>query len=135
MNKAEKLKRHGVVIRVSVQYNQPWRGFTLQRGHLFGEDEKGYFVSAARPGRRPGTVIVYRCDTSSGDYVWSKTAESVDTETVKRIIQAAHEHGCDIQYEPIERQIQKAAKLGLKQPSSYDGNVFRPYQGGRVSPK
>ena len=63
MSRGAKLKRHGTIVRISQQYNQPWRGFTLQKGHLYGEDERGYFVSAARPGRNPNTIEEYRYGT------------------------------------------------------------------------
>lgn len=107
MSRAAKLKRHGTVVRISGQYNQPWRGFTLQLGHLYGEDEKGFFVSAARPGWSPGTIQIYRCNTSSGDYVWHQTAESVDTETAKKIIQAAGDCGGKVTYEPVNKQVKR----------------------------
>lgn len=34
-------------VRVSVNYNHPWRGFTLQKGHFYGTtDNMTYFVTA-----------------------------------------------------------------------------------------
>lgn len=107
MNKSEKLKRHGIVIRISGQYNQPWRGFTLQKGHLFGEDERGYFVSSARPGKRSGTIQIYRCDTPRGDYEWRLTVENIETETAKKIILAAGERAGRVEYEPVEKQVKR----------------------------
>ena len=104
VNKSKAMKG---IVRISERYNQPWRGFTLQRGHLFGEDERGYFVSAARPGHKAGTIIVYRCDTSSGDYVWRKTVESTDTEIAKRIMNASSKRGGTVRYEPVRMQIKR----------------------------
>lgn len=107
MSRGAKLRRYGTVVRISQQYNQPWRGFTLQMGHLYGEDEKGYFVSAARPGRKPNTIEIYRCDTSNGDYVWSKVSESVNTETAQKIVCEAGKHTRKVTYEPIEKQVRR----------------------------
>jgi hypothetical protein len=91
-----------------MQYNQPWHGFTLQQGHLFGEDEWGYFVSAAKPGRCKDTIQVYRCDTSSGDYVWYSTNMSVSKHpTAQKIIEAAGTRECKVTYEPIEKQARR----------------------------
>lgn len=107
MSRGAKLRRHGTIVRISQQYNQPWRGFTLQKGHLYGEDEKGYFVSAARPGRKPNTIEVYRCDTSSGNYVWTKTAENMNTDTAQKIIQTAGSTDHKVTYEPVEKQVRR----------------------------
>lgn len=136
MSRGAKLKRHGTVVRVSGQYNQPWRGFTLQLGHLYGEDEKGFFVSAARPGRTPGTIQIYRCDTSSGDYVWRQTVESINTETAKKIIHAAGDRAGKVTYEPVEKQIAKIlpSKLTTTEKAQ-TGNAFRPFQAGMFAPK
>lgn len=107
MSRGAKLKIHGTIVRVSNQYNQPWRGFRLQLGHLYGEDEHGFFVSAARPGKKPDTIMVYRCDTTSGDYVWRQTVESVNTETAKKIVQAAGNRVGKVTYEPVSKQVRR----------------------------
>lgn len=105
MSRGAKLRKHGTVVRISQQYNQPWRGFTLQKGHLYGEDDKGYFVSAAKPAGIVDMIEVYRCDTRTGDYVWTKTAESKNTDTVQKILHAVSLTGHKITYEPEIRQV------------------------------
>lgn len=58
-HKSERLINKG---RVAINYNQPWRGFTLQRGHIFGETADGiYFVSGleCRAGRQNESLFVY----------------------------------------------------------------------------
>ena len=76
MSKARKLRQKGcTIIRKScATYN--WHGFTLQRGHYFWEDEFSFNVSAGVPGRRPGTLCIYKALKSGIDtdyYKWFKT--------------------------------------------------------------
>lgn len=106
MTKAEKQKRRGIIVRTAQTYNQPWRGFTLLKGHLFGQDEKGYFVSAAQPCNNPKYIHIYRCDISTGNYIWHKTKESIFMETGRHILEAAH-NSPGVEGEPIEKQIEK----------------------------
>ena len=86
-SKAAKMKKHGVV-RVCACPTLEWHNFTLQLNDMFGEDEKGYYVSRGRPGTHKGTVIVYRCTRSASPYKefdWYKTVEFISHGTGKAI--------------------------------------------------
>lgn len=105
MTKAEKYAAAGKP-RISTYAGQPWRGFTLQRGHAFGSDERGFYVSAAEQAGNRHFIFVYRCDTSTGDYRWQKCREAVTTKTSQAIIHAIHDYGRGVSYGPMRKQVQ-----------------------------
>ena len=75
------------VVRISQYYNQPWRGFTLQRGHFYGQDITGdYFVSSYEPGFNPNTIVVYARAEFNG--VWERLELPRDDELCMLIAKA-----------------------------------------------
>ncbi|MPM22635.1 hypothetical protein SDC9_69093 [bioreactor metagenome] len=104
MSKSKELKGQ---VRISRRWNQPWRGFTLQRGHFYGETKDGiFFVSGLE--KHHDQIKVYICDTSSGDYVWTARFLQSNDELVQHIKKAIPERkslGIDrVEFEPLERQ-------------------------------
>lgn len=76
MSKARKLRRKGCTIIRKSCATYDWHGFTLQRGHYFWEDEFSFNVSAGVPGRRAGTLCIYKALKSGINtdyYKWFKT--------------------------------------------------------------
>lgn len=63
-----------------------WRGFWLEKGCIYGVDSKGLFVSAAKPGRRPGTIVVHR---KENDGEWYDTVTFTSQGTGKIIVARA----------------------------------------------
>lgn len=59
--------------RVCDRYNQPWRGFTLQRGHFFGETTDGVYFVSGLESRKDGKIKVYlgTAHLYSNEYNWS----------------------------------------------------------------
>lgn len=104
MSKARKLRNKGyTIIRKScATYN--WHGFTLQRGHYFWEDEYFFNVSAGRPGRRPGSVLIHRAIKSGIDtdfYKWFQTTIFTsygDGKLLMEMVEA--DGGCRIESKP-----------------------------------
>lgn len=68
--KAQRLKGKA---RVSDRYNQPWRGFTLQRGHFYGETVDGVYFVTGLESRKDGKVKVYlgTAHLYSNEYNWT----------------------------------------------------------------
>ena len=72
-------------VRICKNANNKWHDFTLQKNHLFGEDEQGYFVSSLERVKGKGYIYVYRCNAGENGYHWYKTMISVRTELAKKL--------------------------------------------------
>lgn len=71
---------------------QVWNGFNMWRGHIYGEDDKGPFVTGVQ--RANGGIIVYRAVWGMDRYKWHKVVEPATTETGKAILAAVVTRPC-----------------------------------------
>lgn len=104
-NKAAKLFGK---VRISQTYGQRWHDFTLQKGHMFGEDKDGFFVTAGEP-RKHSTIIVYRCKgvpaANPDFYRWHAVLEHKGTELYAKIMQCKAENpGLKVEFKPLEKE-------------------------------
>lgn len=133
MTKADRYARIGIP-RISTYAGQPWRGFTLQKGHAFGKDKLGFYVSAAEQAGSRHFIYVYRCDTSSGEYMWRKTREAITTRTSQAIIAAIRQYGRGLSFGPLRKQV-KAIYNPLLTTSLYLPMPHMRIPGGAWKPK
>lgn len=76
-SKSQRLRN---AIRVCKRANCNFHGFTLQKGCLFGEDTKGFFVSFAV--KCNNKMIIYRIDqTRINDIIWEPKRELIQDGT------------------------------------------------------
>lgn len=117
-------------VRISTRYNQLWRGFTLQRGHFFGETLEGqYWVSGLQRGQG-GTVKVYFCDVNSDEYHWSFDYLPRDHPLVKQIFEAIPRRKAmgieNVEWEPLHKQkVNFPDRLTTQQPTHYKSMYIR----------
>lgn len=124
MSKAKFLKGKA---RVSSQYNQPWHGFTLQRGHFYGETLTGvYFVSGLET-RPDGKIKVYLCKPTMycDNYNWKAYWCDPKAAIIATILEAMPRRaamGIDcVEFQPLERQkIDYKPRLTSEKPYPYD---------------
>ena len=126
-SKAAKLKGE---VRLCVRCNLRWHDFTLQKNHLFGSDEKGYFVSAGLPDEK-GKIKVYRAQPVPAEnpdfYRWYPTYEAKGSELYNKIISFKHDHkGLKVEFLPLEKE-KKIAPNHMRKPS-----LPRPYKTHRI---
>lgn len=101
-SKSEKLKGE---VRICTRFNLRWHDFTMQKNHLFGIDEKGYFVTAGEP--RNNTIKVYRAQPVPAQnpdfYRWYATYEQKGSELYNKIMAFKRENpGRKVEFVPLE---------------------------------
>lgn len=68
---------------------QPWWGFTLRQGHIFGMYSGVCYVSAAvADEKRPGRVLARRCRITKNCYRWETVSVSCQSELGRLILDA-----------------------------------------------
>lgn len=119
-SKANALYRAGIKVRVCDHANQLWHDFTLQKNHMFGQDEDGYFVvrNIVKPGGKindtvlpKGAIFVYRYiteyDTHGSPLARKWIVQSIgrNTDTGRQILAAAAQRDGKVEYISDSRQI------------------------------
>lgn len=104
VNKSKALRGQ---VRISLYYNNPWRGFTLQRGHFFGQDENGdYFVCGLEHGSN-NTIAVYAMNEHGAK--WYKYYLPVSHPLCQRILAAIPERKAlgisGVEFQPLDLAI------------------------------
>lgn len=91
--------------RVS-QTRQIWNGFHLWRGHIYGEDANGPYVTGVQRAYGGSGIIVYRAIWAGERYKWHKTIEPSATETGKAILAAAATRPC-VDFGSVGEQVRR----------------------------
>lgn len=91
--------------RVS-QTRQIWNGFHLWRGHIYGEDANGPYVTGVQRAYGGSGIIVYRAIRIGECYRWHKAIEPVHTETGRAILAAALTRPC-VDFGTIGEQVRR----------------------------
>lgn len=91
-------------VRICTKFNLHWHNFTLQRGHLYGQNKDGYFVSALEPGK-PGTIKVYRAGRDEQwEVCYLKMSDEL-TQKLKEAVMRRQEMGINgVEFQPIKNQ-------------------------------
>lgn len=131
-SKANNLKKkYGVVVRICNHPNQEWHGFTLQKNHLFGQDDEGYFVLKFTESTT-GNIYVYReCAIYEGqnmiDRKWITQAVSRNSVTGRAIIKKIQEVKISDALESIETgKPMRSRKIEYQSAASQVGTFYNP---------
>lgn len=85
---------------------QVWKGFNLWRGHIFGEDAKGPYVTGVQRANGGAGIVVYRATRTGECYRWHKAIEPAHTETGIAILAAAALRPC-VDFGTIGEQVRR----------------------------
>ncbi len=113
----------------------PWNGFNLVRGHIFGVYDGVFYVSGLYPNKhKKNHVLVYKCRQTPDCYRWSRISINSDSELVQLMIDARKSS----QYKEVSFIKEKPGTIFPKKQHLVDrlcGNPYKPYQGGRFTPR
>ena len=106
-SKAKALYRAGIKVRVCQYPNTDFHGFTLQKNHMFGQDEDGYFVVKRIA---ENCIYLYRyLDVYSGSVPigrqWVVQALNRNTDTGRQILAANGGRTGTLEYVSAEKQV------------------------------
>jgi len=128
-------KRLKGVVRISTQYNQPWRGFTLQRGHFYGQTESGVFFVSGLDKNSRGEIKAYLCAVSlySDTYKWKAYWLSPDSQLAHMLIEAVPKRkalGIDkVEFKPASKETIKEKRVTCKPDCEYEPiHVFKKFK-------
>lgn len=101
------------------QNRQPWNGFNLARGHLFGRYEGVLYVSTAAPDSyRPGYIKAYRHSRTQNVHKWNAVSILAKSELGQLIIaaQAKNPWGGVCLQEPTVKSVYNDKRTGHYSP-------------------
>lgn len=127
-SKAQRLYKAGQRVRVCQNPNTDFHGFTMQKNHIFGQDEEGYFVvrriMPVIKGKKKPWIEVYRLlDDYIGDRCvgqkWMIQHINPNTETGRQIMAANRTRPEKIEYISTKNQVKSFYNPPIKCGSDY----------------